>query len=376
MRVGSFVMTLVLTAATISAAGKSPAIKAGLEKQPFGQTEDSKQADLYVLTNKSGMQAGITNFGGTLVSLKVPDRNGKVADIVLGYDDAYGYAAGNYFFGGTIGRYANRIGGAQFKLNGVTYELAANNGPNHLHGGPKGFNKVLWEAKDVSKPDYPAVQFTYLSKDGEEGYPGNLTAKVTYTLTPKNELRIDYSATTDKDTIVNLTNHAYFNMAGSGDILGHKLLIHASQITPVDKTLIPTGEMLSVKGTPFDFNTATAIGSRISQDDEQLKLGGGYDHNWVLDNKNGEIAPAVEVYEPTSGRVMEIWTTEPGMQFYSGNFLDGVKGKGGAVYAYRSAFCLEPQHFPDSPNKPAFPSTALKPGNEYHSTSLYKFSTR
>ena len=378
MKVGVFVMIFTLMTAMLSVAGdaKSPAIKAGIEKQPFGKTADGQQADLYVLTNKNGMQAAITNFGATLVMLKVPDRKGNLADIVEGYDDVQGYAAGANFFGATIGRYGNRIAGAQFKLDGVTYKLAANNRPNHLHGGPKGFNKVYWEGKDVSKPDSPAVQFTYLSKDGEEGYPGNLNVKVTYTLTPKNEIRIDYSATTDKDTVVNLTNHSYFNLAGSGDILGHEVVIHASHTTPVDRTLIPTGELAPVKGTPFDFTTATTVGARIAQENEQLKFGGGYDHNWVLDNKSGKLAPAVEVYEPTSGRVMVISTTEPGMQFYSGNFLDGVKGKGGASYARRSAFCFEPQHFPDSPNKPAFPSTELKPGKEYKSTTVYKFSAR
>lgn len=377
MRVGAFVMIFAIGMCLTSFATDSKSSgKAGTEKRSFGKTEDGRNADLYILTNEKGMQAAITNFGATLVSLRVPDRNGKMGDVVTGYDDVQGYAAGKYFFGGTIGRYANRIAGAQFKLGGATYKLAANDGPNALHGGPSGFNKVMWEAKDVSKSGSPAVQFSYISKDGEEGYPGNLTAKVTYTLTPNNELRIDYSATTDKDTVVNLTNHAYFNLAGTGDILGHKLVIHSSQITPVDKTLIPTGEMMAVKGTPFDFNIETAIGARIAQDNEQLKLGGGYDHNWVLNNTTGKLASAVQVYEPTTGRVMELSTTEPGIQFYSGNFLDGVKGKGGAVYAYRSAFCLEPQHFPDSPNKPAFPSVVLKPGAEYRSATIYKFSIR
>ncbi len=374
MKAGVFIMMFVLIASMLSSAGDSKS-KSGVEKKPFGSA-DGKEAQLYVLTNEHGMQAAITDFGASLVSLKVPDRNGKLGDIITGYDDAQGYASGNYFFGGTIGRYANRIGGAQFKLDGVTYQLAKNDGPNSLHGGRKGFHKVYWDAKDVSKQGLPAVRFTYISKDGEEGYPGNLSAKVTYTLTPKNELKIEYSATTDKETVVNLTNHAYFNLAGTGDILGHKLVIHSSQITPVDKTLIPTGEMMPVKGTPFDFNTATAIGDRIKQDNEQLKRGGGYDHNWVLDNKTGKLALAVEVYEPTTGRVMELWTTQPGVQFYSGNFLDGAKGKGGAVYAYRSAFCLEPQHFPDSPNKPEFPSATLKPSAEYRQSIVLKFSAR
>ena len=375
MKLGTLIMIFVLGASMLSSAGDAKT-KSGLVKQSFGKTDDGKQADLYTLTNKNGMQAAITNFGATLVSLKVADKSGKLGDVVAGYDDVQGYAKGTYFFGATIGRYGNRIGGAQFKLDGNTYKLAANNGPNSLHGGPKGFHKVMWDAKDVSKPDYPAVQFTYLSKDGEEGFPGNLNTIVTYTLTPKNELKIDYKATTDKDTVVNLTNHSYFNLAGTGDILKHEVVIHASKTTPVDRGLIPTGELKDVKGTPFDFTTPHAVGERIGQDDQQLKYGGGYDHNWVLDKKDAELKLAVEIYEPTTGRVLDISTTEPGMQFYSGNFLDGVKGKNGAVHPYRSAFCFEPQHFPDSPNKPSFPSTELKPGKEYRSTTVYKFSTR
>ncbi len=362
----------------ISAAsdGKSPAKKAGCEKQSFGKTTDGKEAELFVLTNKNGMQAAVTNYGATLVKLIVPDRNGKLGDIVTGYDDVQGYEKGSTFFGATIGRYGNRIGHAQFQLDGKTYTLAKNNGPNSLHGGVKGFHKMFWEAKDVSKPDSPAVQFTYLSKDGEEGFPGNLNTTVTYTLTPKNELKIDYKATTDKPTVVNLTNHSYFNLAGTGDILKHEVVIHGSKTTPVDRGLIPTGELKDVKGTPFDFLTPHAVGERIGADDQQIKFGGGYDHNWVLDKKGKELALAVEVYEPTTGRVMDISTTEPAMQFYSGNFLDGAKGKGGAVYAHRSAFCFEPQHYPDSPNKPAFPSTELKPGQTYQTETVYKFSTR
>ena len=322
----------------------------------------------------------ITNFGAAVVSLKVPDRHGKTDDVVLGYDDLDGYLHDKSYFGATVGRYANRIAHGKFTLNGTTYTLAKNDGENHLHGGVRGFNKVVWEAKDVSIAGAAALQLNYLSKDGEEGYPGNLSVQVTYTLTNNNELKIDYSATTDKDTVVNLTHHSYFNLAGQGkgDILQHQLLLHASRFTPVDATLIPTGEIRSVKGTPLDFASATAIGSRIGQDDEQLKLGHGYDHNFVLDGgTEGAPVLAAQVYEPSSGRVMEVWTTQPGVQFYSGNFLDDtIRGKSGSTYRRRAAFCLETQHFPDSPNKPNFPSTILKPGSQFKSSTTYKFSSR
>jgi len=349
-------------------------------KRAFGKTGDGKQVDLYVLTNKNGVEVDITNFGAAVVSLKVPDRHGKTDDVVLGYDDLDGYLHDKSYFGATVGRYANRIAHGKFTLNGTTYTLAKNDGENHLHGGVRGFNKVGWEAKDVSTAGAAALQLNYLSKDGEEGYPGNLSVQVTYTLTNNNELKIDYSATADKDTVLNLTHHSYFNLAGQGkgDILQHQLLLHASRFTPVDATLIPTGEIRSVKGTPLDFASATAIGSRIGQDDEQLKLGHGYDHNFVLDGGTGG-APvlAAQVYEPSSGRVMEVWTTQPGIQFYSGNFLaDTIRGKSGSTYRRRAAFCLETQHFPDSPNKPNFPSTILKPGRQFKSSTTYKFSSR
>ena len=354
--------------------------KSRMHKQAFGKTTDGQEVDLYILTNNGGVEVAITNFGATVVSLKVPDRQGKVADVVLGYDDLDGYVTDKAHFGATVGRYANRIAHGKFVLNGTTYTLAKNNGENHLHGGIRGFDKVLWTAKDVSTPAAAALQLNYLSKDGEEGYPGNLSAQVTYTLANNNELRIDYAATTDKDTIVNLTNHSYFNLAGQGqgDILQHQLRLDASRFTPVDATLIPAGEIRSVKGTPFDFTHSTAIGSRIGQDDEQLKLGQGYDHNFVLDDDiRGKPVLAAEVYEPTSGRTMEVWTTEPGIQFYTGNFLDGTAhGKAGRTYPRRSGFCLETQHFPDSPNKPKFPSTILKPGTRFKSTTIYKFSAR
>ncbi len=347
-------------------------------KKPFGKTPEGQPVDLYVLTNKSGAEASITNYGGALVSLKMPDRNGKLADVVLGYDNADGYVADKNYFGALVGRYGNRIGHAQFVLDGKTYTLAKNNGENTLHGGIKGFNKALWTAKTVSAKDGQSLELSYLSKDGEEGFPGNLKVRVLYTLTDANALKIEYSATTDKKTVVNLTNHAYFNLAGqgSGDILGHLLTIQADQFTPVDAGLIPTGELRDVMGTPFDFRKPTAIGERIDQTDEQLKLGGGYDHNFVLrmPMDHGE-SLAARVAEPTSGRVMEVWTTEPGIQFYTGNFLDGkTAGKGGATYPKRNAFCLETQHFPDSPNQPKFPSAVLNPGEHYHTITTYKFS--
>jgi aldose 1-epimerase len=354
--------------------------KTKTEKRTFGAVEDGQGVDLYTLRNPSGMEVSITNYGGAIVSLKVPDRTGKLADVVLGYDDVQGYVTDKAFFGAIIGRYANRIAHAKFTLDGTTYSLAKNDGENELHGGTKGFNKRLWTVKDVSGKDGEALELTYLSKDGEEGYPGNLTAKVIYTLTPKNELKIEYQATTDKDTVVNLTNHSYFNLAGqgNGDILGQRLTIHAAEFSPVDATLIPLGAPRNVQGTPFDFTRGETIGARINQDDQQLKFGRGYDHNWILNSKGERpLSLAAEVYEPNSGRVMEVWTTEPGVQFYSGNFLDGtVHGKEGKAYGRRSALCLETQHFPDSPNQPAFPSTILKPGQRFHSTTVYKFLAR
>ena len=329
----------------------------------------------------AGVEAAITTYGGAVVSLKVPDRNGKLGDVVLGFDSVDGYVEGKSYFGAIIGRYGNRIGHAQFTLDGKTYTLAKNNVENSLHGGTKGFNKMVWKAKEIPAKDGQALELTYLSKDGEEGFPGNLKVRVVYTLTDSNELKIEYSATTDKKTVVNLTNHSYFNLAGvgpgMGDILGHMLMIEADKFTPVDSGLIPTGELRDVAGTPFDFRQPTAIGARINSDEEQIKLGGGYDHNFVLRRKPGDpISLAARVEEPKTGRVMEVWTTEPGVQFYTGNFLDGsAHGKGGVAYTKRSAFCLETQHFPDSPNQPKFPSVVLNPGERYHTTTIYKFST-
>jgi aldose 1-epimerase len=351
-----------------------------MEKKAFGTTPDGKTADVYTLTNKNGMQVTITNYGGAVVSVMVPDKSGKLGDVVLGYDTLEGYVTDKNFFGALIGRYGNRIGHAEFKIDGTTYTLAKNNGENSLHGGLKGFNKALWDAKDISKDGEPSLELKYVSKDGEEGFPGNLSVTVVYTLTNKNELKIDYSATTDKKTVVNLTNHSYFNLSGpgSGDILKETLRVNADKFTPVDSGLIPTGELKSVEGTPFDFRKPTEIGARIEADDEQIKLGKGYDHNFVLNKeKPNALTLAARVEDPASGRVMEVWTTEPGVQFYTSNFLDGsIHGKGGIAYGRRTALCLETQHFPDSPNKPSFPSVLLTPGQKYHTTSVYKFSTK
>jgi aldose 1-epimerase len=346
--------------------------------QEFGKSPDGQAVQVYTLINSQGMEARITNYGGTVVSLKTPDRNGSLADVVMGHDGVEGYA-GSPYFGALIGRYGNRIANGQFKLHGKTYELAKNNGPNHLHGGIKGFDKVVWTAEPVTSEAGPGLSLTYVSADGEEGYPGTLNAKVVYTLTNDNALRIEYAATTDKPTVVNLTNHSYFNFkdAGATNILDHVMMINADSYTPVDKTLIPTGDLAPVEGTPFDFREPTAIGARIDQDNEQLKFGLGYDHNFVINRSAEGLGLAATVVEPTTGRRMEVLTTEPGVQFYSGNFLDGtVTGKGGTVYQKRAGFCLETQHYPDSPNQPQFPTTVLEPGQTYRTTTVYRFSAQ
>ena len=339
-------------------------------KESFGQTPDGKQVDLYTLTNTGGIRARIISFGAILVSLEVPDRNGNLADITLGFDKLDGYLGEHPYFGGIIGRYANRIGKAKFKLDGVEYKLAANNDENHLHGGIKGFDKKVWKLEDIGVTTEGAmVKLSYISEDGEEGYPGNLACSVIYTLTEDDELKISYEAETDKKTVVNLTNHSYFNLSGqgSGDILGHEMMINADKYTVVDEGLIPTGENRNVKGTPMDFTTPMTIGSRIAQ------VEGGYDHNYVL-NSGGTLTLAAKVQEPTSGRIMEIHTDQPGVQFYTGNFLDGsITGKAGKVYKKHYGFCLETQHFPDSPNKPDFPSVVLQPGQKYATTTVHKF---
>lgn len=348
-----------------------------ISRQPFGQTTEGTPIDIYTLRNAKGAEARICNYGGLVISLKVPDRNGKLGDVVLGYDHLADYIKETPYFGALIGRYGNRIAKGQFTLDGRSYTLATNNYPNSLHGGVKGFDKQVWNATVVPSPDGPALKLHRISHDGEEGYPANLDVTVVYTLTQDNGLKVEYTATTDRDTVVNLTQHSYFNLAGHGTILNHEVMIPADKFTPVDSTLIPTGELKPVDGTPFDFRKPTAIGARINADDEQLKFGKGYDHNWVINKTMGELTLMARVYEPTSGRVLEVMSTEPGLQFYSGNFLDGtLKGKGGWVYQFRDAFCMEPQHYPDSPNKPEFPSVVLKPGDTYHNTIIFKFSVR
>lgn len=332
---------------------------------------------VYSLENAKGLKMSVTNFGGRIISLWVPDKTGVLGDIVLGYDSAVQYLNGNPYFGAMIGRYGNRIAKGRFTLDGMTYQLAINNGENALHGGPQGFHNVFWDVKEKTSADGVSLEMNYLSKDGEEGFPGNVSVKVTYTLTHGDELKIDYEATTDQTTVLNLTHHTFFNLSGEGvgDILNHALIINASSMCPVDYGLIPTGELQAVKGTPFDFEQPHAIGERIGADHQQLKFGNGYDHNFVLNKQGGELSMAARVSEPISGRVMEVWTTEPGLQFYSGNFLSPSEiGKGGKIYDFRTAFCLEAQHFPDSPNRKNFPSTVLKPGETYKQNTVYKFS--
>ena len=342
-----------------------------VQKQPFGRTPDGTAVEIYTLTNDKGLKARVMTYGATLVSLEVPDRTGRPGDIVLGYDTLDEYIKNNPYFGSVVGRYGNRIAKGRFTLDGATYQLATNNGENHLHGGIKGYDKVVWKAEPIRGEGNVGVKFSYLSQDGEEGYPGNFNITVIYTLTNANELTISYEATTDKATPVNLTHHSYFNLAGEGDVLGHELTINADAYTPVDAGLIPTGEIRPVKDSPFDFTTPHTIGERIAQ------VEGGYDHNFVLRSGGGMMDLAVRVVEPKSGRVMEISTTEPGLQFYSGNFLDGtITGKRGKAYLKHYGFCLETQHFPDSPNKPNFPSTILRPGAVYKSLTIHKFSTR
>ncbi|MEK7678332.1 MAG: aldose epimerase family protein [Verrucomicrobiota bacterium] len=364
-------------AAGVAGCATQAASKAKATKEPFGSAPSGAPVDLYTLRNSKGLEARICNYGGIVVSLKAPDRNGHFGDVVLGHDTLAAYIKDSPYFGCLVGRYGNRIAKGKFTLEGKEYTLATNNFPNHLHGGIKGFDKVVWQAKAVPSDLGPALELRYVSKDGEEGYPGNLTVTATYILTEDNALRLDYTATTDKATVANLTHHSYFNLAGKGDILGHVVTMPADRFTPVDSTLIPTGELKPVAGTPFDFRAPTAIGARIGQVNEQLKFGGGYDHNWVFDKRIGDLTLQARVFEPTSGREMEVWSTEPGLQFYSGNFLDGtITGKGGWVYQFRNGFCMEPQHYPDSPNQPGFPSVVLRPGQTYRNTIIYRFSAR
>ena len=353
----------------------SPTGLGKIDRQSFGKTMEGQPVDVYTLRNNRGAEARIINYGGIVLSLKMPDRNGQLGDVVLGYDTLAEYEKASPYFGCLVGRYGNRIANGHFTLTGVTYTLAVNNGPNALHGGLKGFDKVVWAVRVTASLLGPALELTYTSKDGEEGYPGNLKVTAIYTLTTDNGLRLDYKATTDKDTVVNLTQHSYFNLAGQGDILGHVVYLDADRFTPVNRTLIPTGELRPVEGTPFDFRIPTAIGARINADDEQIKFGGGYDHNWVINKPAGQLGLQARVTEPTTGRVLEVLSTEPGLQFYCGNFLDGsIKGKGGWVYQRRNGFCMEPQHYPDSPNHPEFPSVVLKTGQVYQNTIIYRFT--
>jgi aldose 1-epimerase len=346
-------------------------------RSAFGSMPDGRTVERFALRNAHGLEVSAITYGGIITSLRVPDRQGRMGDVVLGFDALDPYLAGTPYFGAIIGRYGNRIGGGRFELDGTTYQLATNDGANHLHGGNVGFDKVLWAGEPFQSDTSVGVVFSYTSPDGEEGYPGTLDVQVTYTLTDSDRLVFDYHATTDAPTPVNLTQHSYFNLGGegSGTILDHELFVAASAYTPVDEGLIPTGEIATVEGTPFDFRERTAIGARIDADDPQLALGPGYDHNFVLDTAGeGLLSLAARVVEPTSGRTMEILTDQPGLQFYSGNFLDGtLVGKSGRPYVHRGGFCLETQHFPDSPNQPAFPSTILRPGQEYRTRTVYAF---
>jgi aldose 1-epimerase len=339
--------------------------------------EENQHGSIFLLRNTAGAETRITNYGGIVMTLQVPDARGQLGDVVLGYDRIEDYKKASPYFGCLVGRYGNRIAKARFSLDGRTYQLAANNGENSLHGGLVGFDKVLWQAKPVLAADGPALDLAYVSKDGEEGFPGTLTVHARYTLTNDNALRVDFTASTDKKTIVNLTHHSYFNLAGKGDVLGHQVWINAKHFTPVSAALIPTGELRPVAGTPFDFTTPTAVGVRIDTNDEQLHNAGGYDHNWVIDKAPGELGVMARVFEPTSGRVMEVLSTEPGTQFYSGNFLDGtITGKGGWTYQKRAGLCFEPQHYPDTPNQPSFPPVTLDRGQSYATTIIYRFTTK
>jgi aldose 1-epimerase len=364
---------------TIAAACTRTAPHPSVTREPFGRLPDGRSVELFTLRDGRGIEVRAMTFGAIITSLRTPDRNGTVADIVLGFDSLSGYLAGSPYFGAIVGRYANRIAGGRFRLDGVTYRLARNNGPNSLHGGVQGFDKVLWTAQPFQTDSTAGVLFQYESRDGEEGFPGSVRVDVRYTLTAGNALVVDYEATTDKATPINLSQHTYWNLHGDGhgDILDHWLTLNASAYTPVDSTLIPTGQIASVDGTPFDFRHATAIGTRINEVNEQLRFGRGYDHNWVLDgNPVGTTVNAARLEDPTTGRRLDIRTTEPGIQFYSGNFLDGtLKGKNGQAYGHRTGLCLETQHFPDSPNHANFPSTVLRPGQRYQSRTTIAFST-
>jgi aldose 1-epimerase len=348
-----------------------------ITQAPFGKTADGTSVEIYTLRNSKGAEARIMTYGGIVQSLSMPDRHGHFADVVLGYDTLDGYLTNSPYFGALIGRYGNRIANGKFTLEGKTYTLATNNPPNCLHGGLVGFDKVVWTARPMETTHGPALILTYVSKGGEENFPGNLAVTAVYTLTDDNELKLEYTATTDAPTVVNLTHHSYFNLAGQGkgDILNQVVYINSDMITPVDSTLIPTGKFEDVTGTPFDFRKPMAIGARINAPDPELQYGPGYDHNWVINKPLGQLGLMAQAEDPASGRVMQVWSDQPGLQFYAGNFLDGtIVGKGGAVYQRRNAFCMEPQHYPDSPNHSNFPTTELKPGETYYNTIIYKFS--
>ncbi len=370
---------LVFLAFSLTAATTSGRDQQTMSPTIFGKLQDGREVHKYTLTNKAGASAEIIDYGAILVSLRVPDRHGKLGDVVLGYDNVQAYANGTAYFGAIVGRYGNRIGKGKFKLDGKEYQLTINDGANHLHGGKIGFSKVLWEVKSFANSSEPSLALQYVSRDGEEGYPGTVVLKVKYTLTDKNELRLDYEGTTDRPTVLNPTHHSYFNLSGdfTKTILDHQLMIEADTMTPVDNGLIPTGQIVRVDNTPFDFRAATAIGARINATNEQLTFGKGYDHNWVLRSSGAKLAKAAELYDPTSGRLMTVLTDQPGLQFYSGNFLDGsAKGKNGIAYQRRTGLCLETQAFPDTPNKAQFPSVTLRPGKTYHQTTIYQFTTR
>ena len=348
-----------------------------ISRRDFGVTREGAAVDCYTLTNAHAVEAEVLTYGGTLRALRVPDRNGRLSDVVLGFETLAPYLGDQPYLGASVGRYANRIAAGRFALDGVTYTLARNDGPNHLHGGPNGFHRQVWDARERASDDGPSLELTYLSRDGEEGYPGNLAVTIVYTLTDEDELRIDYTATTDADTVINLTNHAYFNLEGTGTVLEHELQLFASRFVPTDATNIPLGELRAVHGTPMDFAAPTPIGARIAADDEQIRHGQGYDHTWVLDKEDDALGIAARLHAPASGRVVEVSTTQPGVQFYSGNQLDGsLIGKGDEPYVRHSGLCLETQHFPDSPNQPQFPSTVLHPGTAYNQTTIYRFTVQ
>ena len=370
-----FLTVLILSLGSACQKGSETTLEKGekmyITKEPFGQTATGENITLYVLTNSNGLTMKVINYGAIVTSLLVPDRDGKLTDVVLGFDNLESYLGEHPYFGAVVGRYGNRIAKGRFSLFGEEYTLATNNNSNHLHGGIKGFDKRVWQAEELIEETRIGIQFEYVSEDGEEGYPGNLRTTVKYFLTEKNEFRIEYSATTDKATPVNLTQHSYFNLAGTGNVLDHLVTIQADRYTVVNDELIPTGELRPVADTAMDFRQAQSIGARINQ------VLGGYDHNWVLTKRNGSLALAATVYEETSGRQMEVFTTEPGLQFYTGNFLDGsLTGKFGNIYQKHAGFCMETQHFPDSPNQPDFPSTVLEPGETYSHSTIYRFSIK